>query len=99
MLMMFLLSLMLVSCDSCEDKKVDVVFTYTCTSDLLKQVVPVISYTDKNGTRQIVELTEEMMVNSSTTNVKHDGTTVSVTGLGNYSWQNSVHFDDFGVAK
>lgn len=95
-----LMTLMLLSCDSCKDEEeVDFTFAYICSKDLLKQVVPVISYTDENGSPQTVKLTEEIMEDSSTTNIENDGARISIKGAGNYCWQRTLHFDSFGVSR
>lgn len=100
MAMMVLMSMMLVSCDCCEEEKtVDFDFTYTCSEDLLKQVTPVISYTDENGTPQTLELTPDMLSETNTTSVEHKGFTMTVQGKEGYVWQKSLHFDDFGVSS
>ena len=93
-----LISLMLQSCPDPEED-VDFTFAYICSKDLLKQVVPVISYTDEDGSPQTVELTEDIMETSSSTNIENNGVKISITGAGNYSWQKKIHFDSFGVSR
>ena len=94
-----LMSLMLVSCKDCKNEEVDFAFSYTCSKDLLKQVVPVISFTDENGSPQTVELTEEIMNSSSTTTIENGGAKISITGAGEYNWQRTLHFNSFGVSR
>ena len=96
-----LLSMMLVSCDCCEDSYVNIEYNLVCSSALLEYAVPQVTYTGSDGvpvTFTIPESAwEEAKDNKNQTFViEINGDTISKSG-NLVQWKYPVRYDDFSV--
>lgn len=86
----------LCSCED-DDESVDLHYTLCCSEDLLDFVVPVVSYTDENGTEQSITLSDEYWKQEQDGDVD-DGDSSTESQKYKY-WSKHIHFDCFGVSS
>ncbi|MCD8237149.1 MAG: hypothetical protein LUD00_11020 [Prevotellaceae bacterium] len=84
----------LCSCED-DDESVDIYYNLCCSKDLLDFVVPVVSYTDENGTEQSMTLSDEYWKQEQDVD---DGDSNTESQKYKY-WSKHIHFDCFDVSS
>lgn len=97
-----LASMLLTSCDKCEDAYADIDYTIVCSDDLLDYATPEVTYKGNDGTVNTFSISEGEWIEAD--NLNNNVNTKIVIGNDTISksrkikkWTKHVHYDDFSI--